>query len=119
MRELRSSYEHEQKNKEKLQSDLTKSLNCVKGNFIFIFRLRQQYEKASEEIEQAKRKGENAESAKKRIEQLEQQLVGGEQAGNEALKQKRARKIKEAEKKMKRLAGEENRCRICQKTFRF
>ena len=79
----------------------------MKGNFIFIFRLRQQYEKASEEIEQAKRKGENAESAKKRIEQLEQQLVGGEQAGNEALKQKRARKIKEAEKKMKRLAGEE------------
>ncbi|CAK5066836.1 unnamed protein product [Meloidogyne enterolobii] len=90
MRELRSSYENEQKNKEKLQTDLAK--------------LRKEYEKASEEIELAKSKEQSAESAKKRIKQLEQQLVGGEQAGNEALKQKRVRKIKEAETKMQRLA---------------
>ncbi|KAL7072064.1 hypothetical protein ACQ4LE_008951 [Meloidogyne hapla] len=90
MRELRSSYENEQKNKEKLQSDLAK--------------LRKEYEKASEEIEMAKSKDQSAESAKKRIKQLEQQLVGGEQVGNEALKQKRVRKIKEAETKMQRLA---------------
>ena len=75
------------------------------NELLFNFRLRQKYEKANEEIEQAKKKEESAESAKKRIEQLEQQLVGGEQAGNEALKQKRQRKIKEAEKKMQRLAG--------------
>lgn len=45
------------------------------------------------------------ENAQKRIEILEQQLVGGEQANNEALKQKRLKKIKEAEKKMQKLAG--------------
>ncbi|KAL3116423.1 hypothetical protein niasHT_006870 [Heterodera trifolii] len=90
MKELKTNYEREQKNKEKLQSDLAK--------------LREQYEKANNEIEQAKQSEESAESAKRRIEQLQQQMVGGEQAGNEALKQKRARKIKEAEKKMKRLA---------------
>jgi transcription initiation factor IIF auxiliary subunit len=32
-------------------------------------------------------------------------MVGGEQVDNEALKQKRVRKIKEAETKMQRLAG--------------
>lgn len=47
----------------------------------------------------------NGETAQKRIKILEQQLVGGEQANNEALKQKRFKKIKEAEKKMQRLAG--------------
>lgn len=67
--------------------------------------MRDQYERANEEIEQAKQSEESSESAKRRIEQLQQQLVGGEQAGNEALKQKRRSKIKEAEKKMKRLAG--------------
>ncbi|KAI1700229.1 kinesin motor domain-containing protein [Ditylenchus destructor] len=77
MNELKASYEHEQKSKEKLQSDL---LN-----------LKDQYQKANEEIEAA-RKQENA------------QLVGGEQVGNEALKQKRKKKIKEAEKRMRQLA---------------
>ena len=72
----------------------------------FIFRLRDQYEKANQEIELAKQREEDTETAKKRIEQFEQQLVGGEQAGNEELKKKRVRKIKEAEKKMQRLAGE-------------
>ncbi|KAI3410394.1 Osmotic avoidance abnormal protein 3 [Globodera pallida] len=90
MQELKTSYQQEQKSKQKLQSDLAK--------------LRAQYEKANDEIEEAKQTEENAESAKRRIHQLQKQLVGGEQAGNEALKQKRARKIKEAEKKMKRLA---------------
>jgi len=42
--------------------------------------------------------------AKKRIELLEQQLVGGEQANNEALKAKRLKRMREAEKKMQRLA---------------
>ena len=74
-------------------------------DLIFFCRLRKEYEKASEEIEVAKSKEHSAESAKKRIKQLEQQLVGGEQVGNEALKQKRVRKIKEAETKMQRLAG--------------
>jgi hypothetical protein len=43
--------------------------------------------------------------AQKRIEILQQQLVGGEQVNNEALKQKRKKKMKEAERKMQRLAG--------------
>uniref|UniRef100_A0A914EIT8 Kinesin-like protein KIF17 n=1 Tax=Acrobeloides nanus TaxID=290746 RepID=A0A914EIT8_9BILA len=42
--------------------------------------------------------------AKKRLEILEQQLVGGEKANDEVLKQKRYKKMKEAEKKMQRLA---------------
>jgi hypothetical protein len=45
--------------------------------------------------------------AKKRIELLEHQLVGGEQSNNESLKQKRKKRIREAEKKMQKLAGME------------
>jgi kinesin family protein 3/17 len=45
--------------------------------------------------------------ARKRLQQLQQQLVGGEQANNEALKQKRLKKMREAERKMQKLAGED------------
>lgn len=93
MQELRSSYEHEQKSKAKLQQDLE--------------RLRQQYDRANEEIEAVGHVDHplDTKEAKKRIEMLQQQLVGGEQADNVALKQKRLKKMKEAEKKMQRLAG--------------
>ncbi|KAH7725550.1 KIF17 protein [Aphelenchoides avenae] len=92
MQELRSSYEHEQKSKAKLQQDLE--------------RLRQQYDRANEEIEAVGHVDHplDTKEAKKRIEMLQQQLVGGEQADNVALKQKRLKKMKEAEKKMQRLA---------------
>ena len=40
-----------------------------------------------------------------RLELLQQQMVGGEQTGNTALKEKRQRKKKEAEKRMEKLAG--------------
>lgn len=96
MTELRASYEHEQKSKEKLQQDLE--------------RLKHQYERANEEIEAVGHSEHplDTKEAKKRIEMLQQQLVGGEQADNEALKQKRLKKMKEAEKKMQRLAGNLN-----------
>ncbi|CAD5219598.1 unnamed protein product [Bursaphelenchus okinawaensis] len=92
MEQLRESYEHEQKSKAKLEEDLNK--------------LKRQYERASAEVEAAKKSEDpmNEAEAKKRLEQLEQQLVGGEEANNEALKQKRFKKMKEAEKKMQRLA---------------
>ncbi|CAD5226821.1 unnamed protein product [Bursaphelenchus xylophilus] len=92
MEQLRTSYEHEQQSKAKLEEDLNK--------------LKTQYEKAAADVEMAKRseKPMDEAEAKKRLEQLEQQLVGGEEANNEALKQKRLKKMKEAEKKMQRLA---------------
>uniref|UniRef100_A0AC34QTC9 Kinesin-like protein n=1 Tax=Panagrolaimus sp. JU765 TaxID=591449 RepID=A0AC34QTC9_9BILA len=88
MRELRNQYEHEQKSKEKLAQDLLE--------------LKSQYERANQEIE------EHAEPAdpkeiKRRIDALKQQLVGGEQANNEALKAKRMKKMKQAELKMQKM----------------
>lgn len=93
MNELRASYESEQKSKAKLEEDLAK--------------LRQQYEKAAADVELARKSGEplNESEARQRLQQLQQQLVGGEQANNEALKQKRLKKMKEAENKMRKLAG--------------
>ena len=41
-----------------------------------------------------------------RLELLQKQFVGGEQANNAALKEKRLRKKKDAEKKIERLAGQ-------------
>ncbi|VDO72018.1 unnamed protein product [Haemonchus placei] len=43
--------------------------------------------------------------AARKLEQLQQQFVGGEMADNEQLKQKRTKKLKEAETKMQRLAA--------------
>lgn len=91
MRELRNQYEHEQKSKEKLAQDLLE--------------LKSQYERANQEIE------EHAEPAdpkeiKRRIDALKQQLVGGEQANNEALKAKRMKKMKQAELKMQKMNSE-------------
>ncbi|KAI6211810.1 Kinesin-like protein [Aphelenchoides besseyi] len=92
MAELRASYENEQKSKAKLEEDLSK--------------LREQYEKATADVEAAQKaeKPLDEAEARKRLEQLQQQLVGGEQANNEALKQKRMKKMREAEKKMQKLA---------------
>lgn len=117
MNELRKNNVTEQKNKEKLQSDLNefKFLFYKMSNMFentFFFRLKTEYEKASNNIDNLKKKsnvivsGEllDDETTQKRIKILENQLVGGEQANNEALKQKRFKKIKEAEKKRKQLA---------------
>uniref|UniRef100_A0AC34GPZ4 Kinesin-like protein n=1 Tax=Panagrolaimus sp. ES5 TaxID=591445 RepID=A0AC34GPZ4_9BILA len=90
MRELRSQYENEQKSKEKLASDLQS--------------LKSQYEKANKEIDQAEaNEPSDPKEIRKRIDALRQQLVGGEEAGNEVLKAKRSKKMKEAEKRMQRL----------------
>ncbi|VDL62341.1 unnamed protein product [Nippostrongylus brasiliensis] len=43
--------------------------------------------------------------AARKLQQLQQQFVGGEQANNEQLKQKRTKKLKDAESKMQRLAA--------------
>lgn len=93
MAELKSNYEKEQKSKAKLEEDLTK--------------LKRDYEQASKDVEAARKSNSpiDEKDAQKRLEQLQQQLVGGEQANNEALKQKRLKKMKEAERKMQKLAG--------------
>ncbi|VDK86981.1 unnamed protein product [Onchocerca ochengi] len=87
--ELRLQYQNEQKSKAKLQEEYVA--------------LKEQYERAAEalEIDRNLDVGE----ARKRLQILEKQFVGGEQANNEALKEQRQIKMKEAEKKMERLAA--------------
>ncbi|KAK0399469.1 hypothetical protein QR680_003065 [Steinernema hermaphroditum] len=88
MNQLRAEYEHEQKSKAKLQQELST--------------LQSQYEKAKADIESTET---NPAEINRRIEMLQNQLVGGEQLDNEALKADRQRKMKAAEKKMQRLAA--------------
>ncbi|KAI6175419.1 Kinesin domain containing protein [Aphelenchoides bicaudatus] len=92
MNELKNQYESEQKSKAKLEEDLVK--------------LKHQYEKATSDVEAARKADQPLDEAeaRKRLQQLQQQLVGGEQANNEALKQKRLKKMREAERKMQKLA---------------
>uniref|UniRef100_A0A0R3S6J7 Kinesin-like protein n=1 Tax=Elaeophora elaphi TaxID=1147741 RepID=A0A0R3S6J7_9BILA len=87
--ELRLQYQNEQKSKAKLQEEYAA--------------LKEQYEKAAEALEHDRNL--DVGEAKKRLRILEKQFVGGEQANNEALKEQRQFKMKEAEKKMERLAG--------------
>ncbi|TMS39466.1 hypothetical protein L596_005982 [Steinernema carpocapsae] len=87
MNQLRAEYELEQKSKAALQQELAS--------------LQSQYEKAQADIETDT----NPADIKKRIEMLQNQLVGGEQVNNEALKADRQKKMKAAEKKMQRLAA--------------
>ncbi|EFO16338.2 KIF17 protein, partial [Loa loa] len=87
--ELRLQYQNEQKSKAKLQEEYAA--------------LKEQYEKASEALEYDHHL--DVGEAKKRLQILEKQFVGGEQANNEALKEQRQIKMKEAEKKMERLAA--------------
>uniref|UniRef100_A0A1I8A0S6 Kinesin-like protein n=1 Tax=Steinernema glaseri TaxID=37863 RepID=A0A1I8A0S6_9BILA len=88
MTQLRVEYENEQKSKAKLQHELST--------------LQSQYEKAKADIESTET---NPAEINRRIEMLQNQLVGGEQLDNEALKADRQRKMKAAEKKMQRLAA--------------
>uniref|UniRef100_A0A915PGM1 Kinesin-like protein n=1 Tax=Setaria digitata TaxID=48799 RepID=A0A915PGM1_9BILA len=87
--ELRLEYQNEQKSKAKLQEEYAM--------------LKEQYERAAEALENDRNL--DLGEAKKRLKILEKQFVGGEQANNEALKEQRQIKMKEAEKKMKRLAA--------------
>ncbi|KAL3981516.1 Kinesin motor domain family protein [Acanthocheilonema viteae] len=87
--ELRLQYQNEQKSKAKLQEEYTA--------------LKEQYEKAAEALENDRNL--DVGEAKKRLQILEKQFVGGEQANNEVLKEQRQFKMKQAEKKMKRLAA--------------
>ncbi|VIO85975.1 Uncharacterized protein BM_BM11594 [Brugia malayi] len=87
--ELRLQYQNEQKSKAKLQEEYAT--------------LKEQYEKAAEVLENDRNL--DVGEAKKRLQILEKQFVGGEQANNEALKEQRQIKMKEAEKKMERLAA--------------
>uniref|UniRef100_A0A914ZZR9 Kinesin-like protein n=2 Tax=Parascaris univalens TaxID=6257 RepID=A0A914ZZR9_PARUN len=87
--ELRAQYQNEQKSKAKLQEEY--------------LLLKEEYDRAVEAVENEKNidPGE----AQKRLQLLEKQFVGGEQANNEALKKERQQKMKDAEKKMQRLAA--------------
>ncbi|CAI4228094.1 unnamed protein product [Auanema sp. JU1783] len=89
MNEMRMAYEKEQTSKVQLQRDLEL--------------LRQHYEQANADLD-GMGAMEPAEAAKK-LKLLQEQFVGGEQANNEQLKQKRLKKLKEAQTKGERLAA--------------
>ncbi|KHN81804.1 Osmotic avoidance abnormal protein 3 [Toxocara canis] len=89
LNELRMQYQSEQNSKAKLQEEYAL--------------LKEQYDRAAEAIENEKNI--DTDEVHKRLQLLEKQFVGGEQANNEALKKERQRKMKDAEKKMQRLAG--------------
>ncbi|WKY05332.1 hypothetical protein Q1695_005943 [Nippostrongylus brasiliensis] len=65
--------------------------------------LKEQYEKANLDLDTME--GLDPNEAARKLQQLQQQFVGGEQANNEQLKQKRTKKLKDAESKMQRLAA--------------
>ncbi|CAJ0580049.1 unnamed protein product, partial [Mesorhabditis spiculigera] len=91
MNELRVAYQSEQLSKQKVEEDLQE--------------LKRQYEAASAEIDAMSKAGLDPQEAKKRLELIQQQLVGGEQANNEDLKKGRMKKLKDAESKTQRLAA--------------
>uniref|UniRef100_A0A1I7XK09 Uncharacterized protein n=1 Tax=Heterorhabditis bacteriophora TaxID=37862 RepID=A0A1I7XK09_HETBA len=86
---LRSEYHKEQTSKAELQRDLQI--------------LKEQYDKANADLDSMG--GLDPHEAARKLQQLQQQFVGGEQANNEQLKQKRIRRLKEAETKTQRLAA--------------
>lgn len=86
MNDLRGEYEREQTSKAELQKDLES--------------LRADYERANANLDNL-----NPEEAAKKIQQLQDQFIGGEEAGNTQLKQKRMKQLKEAETKTQKLAG--------------
>nr|CDJ98396.1 Kinesin domain containing protein [Haemonchus contortus] len=89
MAELREEYRKEQMSKAELAHELQV--------------LKEQYEKANSDLDTME--GLDPNEAARKLEQLQQQFVGGEMADNEQLKQKRTKKLKEAETKMQRLAA--------------
>ncbi|KAK6752587.1 hypothetical protein RB195_003792 [Necator americanus] len=89
MSELRSEYHKEQLSKAELAHELQV--------------LKEQYEKANSDLDTME--GLDPQEAARKLQQLQKQFVGGEQANNEQLKQKRTKKLKEAESKMQRLAA--------------
>ncbi|CAI5449619.1 unnamed protein product [Caenorhabditis angaria] len=86
MNDLRSDYEKEQSSKAELQKDLEA--------------LKMEYERANANLDNL-----NPEDAAKKIQQLQDQFIGGEQAGNTQLKQKRMKQLMEAETKTQKLAA--------------
>ncbi|KAK6052856.1 hypothetical protein COOONC_09641 [Cooperia oncophora] len=89
MTELREEYRKEQLSKAELAHELQV--------------LKEQYEKANSDLDTME--GLDPNEAARKLQQLQQQFVGGEMADNEQLKQKRTKKLKEAETKMQRLAA--------------
>uniref|UniRef100_A0A0N5BCT8 Kinesin-like protein n=1 Tax=Strongyloides papillosus TaxID=174720 RepID=A0A0N5BCT8_STREA len=92
IQKIRQEYENEQKSKAVLQQELDN--------------LKKQYEKASVAIANENGQENSTESVvetKKKIELLEKQMIGGEQANNESLKATRRKRLKDAETKMQRL----------------
>uniref|UniRef100_A0A0K0DQD9 Kinesin-like protein n=1 Tax=Angiostrongylus cantonensis TaxID=6313 RepID=A0A0K0DQD9_ANGCA len=87
---LREEYHKEQMSKAELAHELQV--------------LKEQYEKANSDLDTIE--GLDPNEAARKLQQLQQQFVGGELADNEQLKEKRTKKLKDAETKMQRLAGE-------------
>ncbi|CAI2351015.1 unnamed protein product [Caenorhabditis sp. 36 PRJEB53466] len=86
MNDLRNEYEREQSSKAELQKDLEA--------------LKVEYERANANLDNL-----NPEEAAKKIQQLQDQFIGGEEAGNTQLKQKRMKQLMEAETKTQKLAA--------------
>ncbi|CAO4375116.1 unnamed protein product [Caenorhabditis nigoni] len=86
MNYLRGEYEREQTSKAELQKDLED--------------LKLEYERANANLDNL-----NPEEAAKKIQQLQDQFIGGEEAGNTQLKQKRMKQLMEAETKTQKLAA--------------
>ncbi|PIO70589.1 hypothetical protein TELCIR_07549 [Teladorsagia circumcincta] len=89
MTELREEYRKEQMSKAELAHELQV--------------LKEQYEKANSDLDTME--GLDPNEAARKLEQLQQQFVGGEMADNKQLKEKRTKKLKDAETKMQRLAA--------------
>ncbi|EGT33901.1 hypothetical protein CAEBREN_31227 [Caenorhabditis brenneri] len=86
MADLRGEYEREQTSKAELQKDLEE--------------LKAEYERANANLDNL-----NPAEAAKKIQQLQDQFIGGEEAGNTQLKQKRMKQLMEAETKTQKLAA--------------
>ncbi|CAD6191205.1 unnamed protein product [Caenorhabditis auriculariae] len=89
MNELRCDYEKEQTSKAELQRDLVA--------------LKAEYERASANLENMGNL--DPEEAARKLQQLQEQFIGGEQANNVQLKQKRMKQLHEAETKTQKLAA--------------
>ena len=89
MIQFRSEAQKEQLSKAQLQEEL--------------LQLKNEYERANADLDSLGKI--DPKEAAKKLQQLQEQFVGGEQAGNEQLKQRRMKKLNDARTKTEKLAG--------------
>ncbi|KAG1656086.1 Kinesin-like protein KIF17 [Nymphon striatum] len=119
MKELKESYEKEQASKAKLQEDVEKLKNFYEDKIKNVQEENIQIPLSSSfagtvsdskddvmDIQQSNENPLKAAEALQRLQQIQAHLVGGERANDKALKEKRAKRKKLAEKKLLALASE-------------